>query len=218
MKEAEKMRAFFAARVDGYDEHMLTNIEGIAEAYQRVADLLPPQTGTLLDLGCGTGLELEAIFRRFPDIAVTGIDLTPEMLSALAAKYPNRNLTLICGSYLDVDFGESRFDTALSFETLHHFTHDEKRGLYRRLVKALRPGGVYVEADYTAQNQAEEDAGFAARAARLGDTTAASASDWHIDVPCTVENQIRLLQEAGFASVSEMWRCGATAILLAQKV
>ena len=37
----------------------------------------------VLDLGCGTGLELDEIFRYFPDLAVTGIDLTREMLQQL---------------------------------------------------------------------------------------------------------------------------------------
>ena len=36
----------------------------------------------ILDLGCGTGLELDALFARFPDLRVTGIDMTEEMLCA----------------------------------------------------------------------------------------------------------------------------------------
>ena len=52
----EKMGAFFDARLDGYDEHMLTDIEGAGEFYPFTASLLPE--GNILDLGCGTGLEL----------------------------------------------------------------------------------------------------------------------------------------------------------------
>ena len=33
-----------------------------------------------MDLGCGTGLELEAIFEKFPEIHVTGVDLSWTML------------------------------------------------------------------------------------------------------------------------------------------
>ena len=59
----ERMDDFFTARVDGYDEHMLTNVEGCKEAYVEMAKLLPQNCNTLLDLGCGTGLELDEIFK-----------------------------------------------------------------------------------------------------------------------------------------------------------
>ena len=55
----ETMENFFAARLQGYDEHMKTEIEGAKEFYCYTASLLPRQQGArILDLGCGTGLEL----------------------------------------------------------------------------------------------------------------------------------------------------------------
>ena len=55
----EKMDKFFESRLDGYEEHMLTNIESAAEFYPFTADCLPDTPGArVLDLGCGTGLEL----------------------------------------------------------------------------------------------------------------------------------------------------------------
>ena len=48
----ERMDAFFAARVDGYDEHMRTTIEGAADFYAYTASLLPMGGGEkVLDLG-----------------------------------------------------------------------------------------------------------------------------------------------------------------------
>ena len=58
-------------------------------------------TQTLLDLGCGTGLELEEIFRIHPDIKVIGIDLTQPMLDKLSEKYRSKNVMIIRASYLD---------------------------------------------------------------------------------------------------------------------
>lgn len=216
MEHIEEMSAFFTARVDGYDEHMMTNIEGIADGYARMATLLPDGTGTLLDLGCGTGLELGPIFARFPTLHVTGVDLTQAMLDKLARKYSGKRLDLICGSYFDVDFGESRFDTAVSFETMHHFTHDEKRGLYRRVQQSLKPGGVYIEADYMAQSQEEEDALFAERA-RLLREMGEPEGFFHFDTPCSVDNQMRILREAGFSDVRKDWQHTGTVILVARK-
>ena len=83
----EKMTDFFTARVDIYDDHMIHEVEGCREGYLKMAELVPEKTKTLLDLGCGTGLELEAIWTRNPGIAVTGIDLTAAMLERLKKKY-----------------------------------------------------------------------------------------------------------------------------------
>lgn len=214
MKPIEEMSAFFTKRVEGYDEHMIANIEGMAEAYAQVAALLPEGTHTLLDLGCGTGLELEGIFARFSQASVTGIDLTQAMLDALAQKYAGRNLHLICGSYFDVDFGTARYSAAVSVESLHHFTHDEKRGLYQRVCRALASGGRYIEADYIAATQAEEDMHFARRDALLAEMGRPDGF-FHYDTPCTADNQLRLLREAGFARVQLAWQCGCTAIFIA---
>lgn len=215
--QLESMSDFFTARLDGYDAHMLANVEGCAEGYVEMARMLPDGIGTLLDLGCGTGLELEWIYRRFPDLQVTGIDLTAAMLAKLREKYGHHAPTLICGSYFDVDFGSEQFDAAVSFESLHHFSHEAKRGLYKRLHRALQPGGVYVECDYMVLDQAEEDLYFAEYARLCQEQQLPSNRFFHYDTPCTVDNQIRLLQEAGFAKVERGMRIGGTTLLRAWK-
>ena len=83
----EKMNDFFTARVDGYDEHMKSNIEGASDFYRYTAEMLPNDAGAkVLDLGCGTGLELEEFFKANPNASVTGIDLTKAMLDELKKK------------------------------------------------------------------------------------------------------------------------------------
>ena len=55
----EKMEDFFTARTQGYDEHMRERIEGAEAFYKYTASLLPEaEKANILDLGCGTGLEL----------------------------------------------------------------------------------------------------------------------------------------------------------------
>lgn len=48
------------------------------------------------------------------------------------------------------------FDTAISFESLHHFQPAKKEGLFRKLYQALKPGGLYLECDYIACCAQEE--------------------------------------------------------------
>ena len=87
----EKMDAFFEARLEGYDSHMLTDIEGAADFYPFTAQCLPEHSDCrILDLGCGTGLELAYFFERNPDARVTGIDLSGGMLDALRRKFPDK--------------------------------------------------------------------------------------------------------------------------------
>jgi SAM-dependent methyltransferase len=55
--------------------------------YPKIVDHLLPhrKNGSILEIGCGTGLILEELAKRQPDLAITGIDLTASML-AIAKK------------------------------------------------------------------------------------------------------------------------------------
>ena len=184
MIRLEKMDDFFAARVDGYDEHMRTNIEGADGFYAYTASLLPQAAGSeVLDLGCGTGLELEEYFALNPSAKITGIDLSESMLDALRAKFPEKDLTLVRDSYFDAPLGENRFDAAVSVESLHHFSAEMKAGLYAKLHAALKEGGVFVLTDYL-------DSEF-----------------YHYDTPLLVEHEMEVLRQAGFKDVRivEKW-------------
>ncbi|MBP5170279.1 MAG: class I SAM-dependent methyltransferase, partial [Oscillospiraceae bacterium] len=151
--ELERMVDFFAVRVDGYDEHMRTTIEGASVFYAYTASLLPMESkARVLDLGCGTGLELEEYFRLNPDADVTGIDLSEAMLKALKEKLPNQKINLIQGSYFDVPFGEKEYDAAVSVESLHHFPAEQKETLYRKLHAALKDNSCFVLTDYFAES------------------------------------------------------------------
>ena len=216
--ELEEMTAFFTSRLDLYDEHMLREVPGCRAGYARMAALLPEGTARLLDLGCGTGLELEPIFARFPALRVTGVDLTAAMLDRLRAKFPDRELTLIRGSYVGMDFGRERYDAAVSFETLHHLEPEEKGALYRRVWEALTPEGVYVECDYIAATAEEEEALRAEHRRLRMEAGAGGDTLYHFDIPCTLEHQKVLLEAAGFVQVAAEPLEGDTVLLTARKV
>lgn len=213
----EEMSDFFTARVDQYDEHMLTGVEGCKEAYEEMAKLVPSTCEKLLDLGCGTGLELEKIFQRFPGLAVTGIDLTQAMLDRLKQKYSDQSLELICGSYFDIDFGKCEYDCAVSFQTMHHFSHEKKIGLYRRIKNALKTGGVYLECDYMVEDQSDEDFYYSENARMRKELGIPEQEFYHYDTPCTIENQISMLKQAGFSTVEMVFRIENTTLLIAHE-
>ena len=154
----EKMSDFFETRLDGYDEHMMTEIDCATEFYPFTAGLLPKNyDAKILDLGCGTGLELESYFKLNPEAEITGIDLCEAMLKSLKKKFVNKKVNIIVGSYFRVPFGEEIYDAAVSVESLHHFTKSEKIPLYNKLHKALRDGGYFILTDYFSLSQDEEN-------------------------------------------------------------
>ena len=214
----EKMGEFFDARLDGYEEHQLTCIESAEEFYPFTAKCLPVQDDyNILDLGCGTGLELEYYFKLVPNAHITGIDLAPGMLNALKTKFPGKHLNLILGSYFDVDFGQGEYDAAVSVESLHHFTKAEKIPLYKKLREALKNEGYFILTDYFALSDDEEKL-CRQKLLRLKEDNNIKDDDfYHYDTPLTVAHETESLLAGGFSKVEILNSWGATHTLKAYK-
>lgn len=209
----EEMSAFFAARVSGYEDHMSV----WREAYARFAQPLPQNCKTILDLGCGTGLELASVFERFPNAEITGIDLSESMLAALSEKYKEKDISLVCGDYFSTPFGENRYDAVISFESLHHFTPALKQMLFQKIYGALKPNGVFLECDYIACCDEEESLLFQESVRRR---TAAGIADGvlvHFDTPLTAAHETALLQNTGFKAVQVLDSIHGATFIRAEK-
>ena len=214
----EKMSDFFEARLDGYDEHMLTNIESAEEFYPFTAKQLPTTEDChILDLGCGTGLELGEYFALNPSAKVTGIDLSSGMLAELKRKFYDKDITLMLGSYFDLPLGNNVFDAAVSVESLHHFTKEEKVHLYAKLHKALKRGGYFVLTDYFSLSDEEERMHRQNLIALKAEQGITDDEFYHYDTPLTVKHESEALIEAGFSSVEVLKNWGATYTIKAVK-
>ena len=214
----EKMRDFFEARLDGYDEHMMTNIESATEFYPFTAKMLPAIANChILDLGCGTGLELEEYYLLCPSAKVTGIDLSQGMLSTLGKKLADKDITLIVGSYFDVPFGKDVFEAAVSVESLHHFTKEEKIPLYAKLHTALKENGYFILTDYFSLSDDEEEMHRQNLIALKTEQGITDDEFYHYDTPLTVKHEIEALFEAGFSNVEVLNHWGATYTVKAVK-
>lgn len=213
----EKMNVFFDKRADLYDNHMIVDMQ-LAEFYEEIANYFPIDTGNLklLDLGCGTGLELDRLFEKMPRLSVTGVDLSREMMNVLAAKYANKEIKLICDSYFDVNLDVDVFDYALSTYSLHHFSETQKLFLYSKIHTSLRNGGIYVEGDYTCKTK-EQQQSFLAENERLRKENGITDGCYHYDTPFTAACQIKLLKTAGFSEVTLMKEWDNTSIIVARK-
>ena len=193
----EAMDAFFNARILDYEAHM----SPWNAHYRWMAELIPDGTKALLDIGCGTGLELDEIFPHFPHLSVTGIDMAEEMLAKLREKHGDKNLTLIRDDYFLHPFGEAVYDGAISFETLHHFTAETKTRLFAKICRALKPGGFYLECDYIASSPAIEELVFAECRRRRERDGIPADRFVHFDTPLTLEHEMGAMKDAGFSTV-----------------
>ena len=213
----EKMADFFDARVEGYEQHMLENVGSAHIYYKETARCLPLiKEMNLLDLGCGTGLELDEIFPLFPDLKVTGVDMSGKMLDKLREKYPEKEMNLLQANYLEAALPEAHFDAAVAVQTMHHFRSGEKLHLYQKILNSLKPGALYIETDYIACDDEEERA-MLREADRLLARYGENHPLFHIDIPFTVEKQLSLLRQAGFVHVRLHWKKDAAAIMTARK-
>ncbi|HHW00955.1 MAG TPA: class I SAM-dependent methyltransferase [Clostridiaceae bacterium] len=193
----ETMSGFFEARIDSYEEHM-ARWQG---HYKWMAELLPASVESLLDIGCGSGLELDYIFKRFPNLQTVGVDLSKKMLQKLYTKHHDKNLSLVCEDYFTYDMGKERFDAVVAFQTLHHYTIESKEILFKKIFDCLKQGGVYLECDYIATSQEIEDLAFSeCRRRRLRDGIKDDAFV-HFDIPLTLEHELNAIRTAGFSIV-----------------
>lgn len=214
----EKMGDFFDNRLSEYDNHQMTCIDSAEEFYLFTAGCLPAgATSRILDLGCGTGLELERYYKLNPSAKVVGIDLAPRMLNALKNKFKDKDLTLILGSYFDVEFESDAFDAVVSVESLHHFTKAEKIPLYHKIGKALKSDGYFILTDYFSLSDSDEE--FQRKELlRLKKLQGISDSEfYHYDTPLTVQHETEALQAAGFSKIDILNHWGVTYTLKAEK-
>ena len=214
----ERMSEFFEKRIEGYDEHMMTNIESADQFYPFTAAQLPKtENCSILDLGCGTGLELEEYYRLNPSACVTGIDLSGMMLAALMKKLPGKNIRLIQGSYFDVPLEENQFDAAVSIESLHHFTKEEKISLYGKLHRALKKNGYFILTDYFSLSDEEEKQHRENLFILKQEQGIQDQELYHYDTPLTMDHEIEALKVAGFSGTVVLGKWGATYTIKAVK-
>ncbi len=89
----------------------------------------------VLDIGCGEGITLEKIVRRFPDKDVKGIDYLKENVE-ICKKH---NLPVEFGDLYNLNFKNDSIDTCLLIEVIEHLT-DHIKAL-EEIRRVLKRGG-----------------------------------------------------------------------------
>ena len=94
-----------------------------------------PRVSRLLEIGCGTGVVLAELHRRFPAVTLVGADVSRE---ALRVAKDRVGVELVESDAQTLPF-DNEFDVVCAFDVLEHIDEDEVA--LRELARAARPGG-----------------------------------------------------------------------------
>ncbi len=98
----------------------------------------PTAHQSVLDVGCGTGLFLDALRRDHPALKLSGLDLSAEMLKQASwsgAEGPGR----VQASVYALPFVEDSFDVLLNTISCHFYLKQVEA--FSEMARVLRPGG-----------------------------------------------------------------------------
>lgn len=140
---AERMDGVYAFQRHIYDltrKYYLLGRDGLLDGMN------PPDGGTVLEVGCGTGRNLILAARKYPASAFHGLDISAEMLKTAQAKLTGNNLakrvslTRADATRFDPQalFGRPHFDRVFLSYTLSMIP--DWQGALHMAVRVLGPG------------------------------------------------------------------------------
>src|SRR5579875_2621047 len=214
-------RAVFDATAATYDRDRMKLIPGHEAFYAAALELIPADAASIVELGAGSGLFSAMLRSAFPNAHLTLIDFSENMLALarqrLGADDPR--ITFLLSDYTTQPL-PANADAIVSSLSIHHLEDERKRALLPRILEALRPGGIFVNADHIAGPTPELEERYQQR--WLRDVRALGATEQQIadslfrqkeDRRTPVAPQLAWLREAGFANVDCWYKHSSFAVL-----
>jgi tRNA (cmo5U34)-methyltransferase len=179
----------------------------------------------ILDVGAGTGLLSAFLLGKFPDARLTLMDISENMLDEARKRFAMRPET----KYVVCDYSQSElggpYEIVCSALSIHHLSTGDKRQLFQRIFAALKPGGMFVNAD-----QAEGETAYFSRRyldywndfLRSGPMTQAQHAEIlkrrdTLDRNEKLSVQLSWLRDAGFSDVDVVYKNRTFVVTVARR-
>ncbi len=118
-----------------------------------VMDLLLPEEGRILDVGCGFGLFAAYFGQTQPRRRIVGVDPAArrvELARKVAASLALRDHTFVVGDVRDAAI-EGTFDAIYVLDVMHHLPAEDQAQVLERLRSLLVTGGILLIKDVTTE-------------------------------------------------------------------
>lgn len=106
---------------------------------------VPPRGGTVLDIGCGTGIHLE-MYQRF-GCRLYGIDTSPAMLDLAKARL-GQGADLRLADATEMPFPAAFFDLAICMLALHEMDKEDRFAVMREIKRVIKRDGRILLIDF----------------------------------------------------------------------
>jgi tRNA (cmo5U34)-methyltransferase len=210
----------FDATASTYDQDRARLIPGCNAFYRWAVDLIPAGAKIIVDLGAGSGLLTQLVRQRFPNATIHLVDFSAAMLDLARKRLgDDRNLT-----FTQADYAANPIPTSVcaivSSLSIHHLDDEAKRRVFRKAYEALKPRGVFINAEQVAGPTPELDDRY--RALWLQQVRALGATEQQIadslyrqqqDRCVDVARQLAWMREAGFADADCWYKEARFAVL-----
>lgn len=210
--------AQFDSYARDYDAPRFRLVPDLNAYYGSVADVLAfdyrrEDEFRVLDLGAGTGLLSSFVAPRFPRARFVLADGALQMLAGARERFVGESRF----EFLEHDFAldeiPSGFDCVISALAIHHLPWDELEPLFGRIFGALKPGGVFVNADQTLGVSPRLVEAFEAKWRENGRGNGAGEEEIEaaierrkIDRHAPLEFQLNAMRQAGFEEVECVYK------------
>jgi len=124
-----------------------------------------PAGGSVLDVGCGTGVPISETLIE-AGFALCGVDASPSLVAAFQRRFPHAPVA--CEAVEASDFFGRTYDGIVAIGLMFLLPPDIQRAVIRRLASALKPGGRFLFSAPT-QAGAWEDMLTGRQSVSLGD-------------------------------------------------
>ncbi len=213
-------KAVFDATASTYDADRSRLIPGCDSFYNWALDLIPARAKTICELGAGSGLMTRLLRDRFPTAHLYVIDFSAPMLDLAKARMGNdRNITWYQLDYAAEPLPQNLCSVVSSL-SIHHLDDADKRIVFKKAYAALKPHGVFVNADQVAGPTPALEERY--KSLWLDQVRAAGATEQQIEASlyrqqedrnASVADQLLWLRESGFADADCWFKSSRFAVM-----